>query len=126
MRGPTDRPAGRDDDGDEREARGGRDPDGDGGVPAAAAGEGAAEEARGHALDAAPRPHRAQMPAGSLHGSPPVLLPPPPVVPSIERFRPPCCFFLSAVGWHHGDFQESGAWLRAVRHRRAALVAFTG
>jgi len=64
------RPAGGDDDGDDHEPGGGRDPDGYGGVPAAPAGEGAAEEAGGHALDAAPRPHRAQMPGGSLHGSP--------------------------------------------------------
>jgi len=53
----TDQPVGRDDDGDERKACGGRDPDGNGGVPAAATGEGAAEETRSHALDAAPCPH---------------------------------------------------------------------
>ena len=53
----TDQPAGRDGDDDERKACGGRDPDGNGGVPAAATGEGAAEETRSHALDAAPCPH---------------------------------------------------------------------
>lgn len=66
-----DEPAGGDNDHDEHEAGGGRDTDGDGGVPSAAAvgsSEGA-EEARGGALDEAPRPHRAPMPDGSLHGS---------------------------------------------------------
>ena len=53
----TDQPAGRDDDGDERKACGGRDPDGNGGIPAATTSEGAAEETRGHALDVAPCPH---------------------------------------------------------------------
>lgn len=69
------RPAGGDDDGDDHEPGGGRDPDSYGGVPAAPAGEGAAEEAGGHALDAAPRQHRAQIPGGSLHGSPSGAIP---------------------------------------------------